>query len=98
MGYPKRRPKRDLRVVFPVRPFPRRLRIGISELNAMIQPYLGPTAVTVDREAATLLHRAAQDYLAAVACDAQQSARWAGRTSVTRRDWLLAGRMHTMRQ
>ena len=99
MGYPKRRPKRDLRAVFRVRPFPGRLRsIGTSDVNAMIQGHLRQAAVTIDRAAAVLLHRAAQDYLAAVACDAHASARWAGRTRMTRRDWLLAGRMHKLRQ
>lgn len=100
MGYSKHRPKRDVRAVFPVRPFPRRrlrtLHLGNSEFRRHLLAHLGrlQTSVTFSLAAVGLLHRAAQAYLRAVAGEAKRGARLRRGSVATRQDWLLAARLH----
>jgi histone H3/H4 len=101
MSRTKRRPKRDLRAVFQVRPFPQRLRrlpLGRHEFHTHLQENLTAlgTAVVFPIEVAATLYSATQAYLSELAGEAQLSAFCAGRTTLTRRDWLLAARMHKL--
>lgn len=98
MGRVKLQPRRNLRVIvkkYAVRPFPRQ-RIGRQELRQYVQRLAAPGTV-FDFGAIAALHTAAQAHLDEHAELTRLSAFCGRRTILTRRDWMLAGRIRGMR-